>query len=231
MLTLFFLKNSIAQEVYTFCFERWKPYSFNNQQGKAVGESITLVKRATDFLGVKAEFKELPFARCLASVTSGKIMFAMHTDETESLPYIDTPISDWQLALAVTSDSHVSDLSLKMFKSLKVLVARSYQYPDKVDEFLTHINAKVKKANYYTQSDEDTRKLFNHLIYGRVEAMIVDRVWASKMKDELNLPIKLLTQDLYVQPQYIGYQNGQAKRALKLKSALDMVIKKTVELD
>ncbi|KNC68284.1 hypothetical protein AC626_05525, partial [Pseudoalteromonas rubra] len=69
----------------TVCFERWRPFSFIDQNGVARGMEVDLLKAAAKSINRSVEFTELPFKRCIANVKFGSTDFSLHVDKTDGL--------------------------------------------------------------------------------------------------------------------------------------------------
>ena len=202
--------NALSAETFRFCYERWKPFSYLNDQGQYVGESIDLVKRAIAQSNITVSFKELPFARCIAAVTAGQFDFVLHSDKNEALPFVPVPINDWKITLVFHQDSKLNNDNL--LPNTKVMLSWDYQYPDEVMQYLVSNDARLVKTKYYAKDDKSTRLLFQHLVLKRVDAMLVDRAWAEYKIKHLGLPLRISPDDVYIEPQFVGYYpNGEAK--------------------
>lgn len=206
---------------YRFCFEHWYPYSYIGSDGKYVGESIDLLRKLTKEMSQPASFVELPFARCRESVLAGDIPFILHTDPTEPISRINVPINDWRLTLAVSVDSNLTFSTLKQYDNLKVMIARTYGYPKEVMAFLASNKMKIIHSKFHTNNETQARALFAKLLLGHVDGIVVDRVWADAMREKYSIPFRLLSEDIHVEPQYIGFHPSASDRADELKAKLE----------
>lgn len=210
-------------ESFNFCYERWKPFAYVDENGRFAGESIELIRKSVAQANITVNFKELPFARCIAAVSAGQFDFILHSDKNESLPFIDIPINNWQITLAFHRDSQIKNL--KIPQNTKVMLSWDYQYPAEVMGYLSDQHARLVKTKYYAKDDESTRLLFQHLIINRVDAMLVDRVWAEYKIALLGLPLRTSNEDLYVEPQFVAYSPKEVAKAKRLEHLLREMLK------
>lgn len=201
-----------AENNYSFCFEEWTPYAYLNEQGQAAGESIDLLQQRLLPTGIHAVFKQFPYQRCIELAKNKKIDFVLYVDASDGLELMTPAIADWELTFAVRQDSSFSMAEIANSIGLKVLVARDYTYPDKLLAKMAHWPLNISKASFETENAQQVKRLFSILTSGRVDAILIDKVWADLMIATYKLPVKLLKEAVHVEPQFIGYhKDNQAK--------------------
>ncbi|AZZ95656.1 transporter substrate-binding domain-containing protein [Pseudoalteromonas sp. R3] len=210
----------IASSPISVCFERWRPFSFVDQDGIAKGEEIDLIKAAARTLNRTVQFSELPFKRCVANVKFGSTDFSLHVDKTDGLAIFSNTTTFWQLSLAVSAARFQTLDGFKAISTPRIMLATEYPYPKAVYRKLEALDARLVRRSYYEENDEHAKTFFDILTTKRVDAMLVDKQWAQHMIDKFNLPVNLLAQDFHSEPQYIGYRHSNASLAQQLEAAL-----------
>lgn len=213
---------AMASEVskMSFCYEEWQPYAYVDEKKQHVGFSVNDLKQKLAAANLPYLFTELPFPRCKQAVISGQIDFILHIDAADDLNMISQPIALWQLTFAVNDNSTMNFEDIVNTKGLKVLIARSYVYPEELEEKLVSMAAKVIKVSYYTGEKTALNRFFQRLAVGQGDLMVVDKLWAQQVARQYQLPIKVLEPVIISVPQYIGYQSHNTKLAHLLEQTL-----------
>lgn len=213
---------SLAQPTKTmsFCFEEWLPYAYTESNGEIVGNSIEAVKMALDKKQIQAQFTQLPHAQCLARVKEDNIDFVLHVDESDGLVLLDYKVADWALTFAVLKEQSTPMKEMLNDPSMKLAIARSYAYPDKVKDILSKSKIVTFKTSYNSETPEQIKRLFSLLTTQRVDALLIDKKWADLMIGRFNLPIHTLKEVMHVEPQYIGFSKRNKFKAQVLSQAL-----------
>ncbi|MCG7534296.1 transporter substrate-binding domain-containing protein [Pseudoalteromonas sp. OOF1S-7] len=204
----------------TVCFERWRPFSYTDQSGVARGQEVELIRAAARTMNRTVEFSELPFKRCVANVKFGSTDFSLHVDKTDGLAIFSDSATSWQLSLAVSAERFNSMKDFRQIDTPRIMLATEYPYPKAVYRKLEALNARLVRRSYYEESDEHAKTFFNILSTARVDAMLVDKLWAQHMVKRFNLPVVILAQDFHSEPQYIGYRHSNALLARQLEAAM-----------
>lgn len=226
--------NSLADDssLYRFCFERWWPHSFLDQYGNAQGIEIELLKAVSEEHNLTIEFSELPYQRCLDSVKNGTIDFALHIDKADDLLMLDNSYTSWSLSFAVKQGRFASIADF-IGSAPSVMMAVEYTYPDEIYQKLKKMNAIIVERSFYEQTDEDAKHFFSVLNNERIDAVLVDRRWATKMINNYQIPVVVLPEVLHEEPQFMGYMEYNRFKAAKLTKMLNSLpssVKAQIEL-
>ncbi len=209
------------QPVLSFCYEEWQPYAYVDQQGDHQGLSIDLIWQKLNAANLDYQFHQLPFPRCQLEVLSGHIDFIMYVDDTDSeFHLLSFPISYWQLTFAVAQENSMDFNELTASQGMKIIIARSYNYPGVLEKKLKQMSAQTVRVSYYTGELVALKRLFHRLTVGQGQAMVVDKVWAQQIVKKYQLPIRVFDQVLVSVPQYIGFKEGNIERAILVEQAL-----------
>ncbi len=139
--------------------------------GKAVGFSVDLVRAAFAAVGVTANYRLLPYPRCLAEAERGLVLgcFAIgrEADSFTSGKLIAhrTPMSTFILGLFVNASSKLQALRLQDMKNLRVAVAKDAAYGEMFERSTQGIRIDV--LNEITG--------LRMLARGRVDAALLDQ--------------------------------------------------------
>ncbi|MCF2909515.1 transporter substrate-binding domain-containing protein [Pseudoalteromonas sp. DL2-H2.2] len=209
-----------TSEPITVCFERWRPFSYTDSGGVARGQEVDLIRAAARSMGRTVEFNELPFKRCVASVKYGSTDFSLHVDKTDGLAIFSDSATFWQLSLAVSATRFQSSDDFRHLDTPRIMLATEYPYPKAVYQKLEALNARLVRRSYYEENDEHAKTFFNILSTARVDAILVDKLWAEHIVNRFRLPVVILAQDFHSEPQYIGYRHSNSELARQLESAL-----------
>ncbi|GLX79119.1 hypothetical protein tinsulaeT_24590 [Thalassotalea insulae] len=209
-----------SDTVVRFCYEEWQPYAYLDSEGKHRGLSIEYIEQKLKKVNINYQFRELPFPLCKQHVISGHFDFILHVDDTDNLQLLNQTIGDWQLTFAVAKNNPISYEQVLNSQGMKVLIARSYSYPEALDKKLKEMSAKVIKVSYYTGEFVALQRLFHRLTVGQAQVMVIDKVWAQQVVSKYQLPIRVFDQVLLSQPQYIGYSESNAELASIVESTL-----------
>ncbi len=204
----------------SFCYEEWRPYAFLDESKQDNGVTIDYLKQKLIAANIRYKFSELPFHLCKQAVISKKIDFILHVDENDNLALIKEPISDWELTFAVTRENELTFEEIIASQNLRIIIARSYNYPKVLEEKMIEMSAKIVKVSFYTGEATATKRLFHRLTAGQGDTMVVDRVWAQQIIKQNQLPIKVFDKLIVSVPQYIGYSTENQVAAQRLESLL-----------
>ncbi|TMP26107.1 ABC transporter substrate-binding protein [Pseudoalteromonas rubra] len=213
-------QSDVVSAPISVCFERWRPFSFIDQDGIARGQEVDLIKAAAQALNRAVEFSELPFKRCVANVKFGSTDFSLHVDKTDGLAIFSDAATFWQLSLAVSAARFKTLDEFKTISTPRIVLATEYPYPKAVYRKLEALDARLVRRSYYEENDEHAKTFFDILTTKRVDAMLVDKQWAQHMIEKFNLPVNILAQDFHREPQFIGYRHSNAPLAQQLEAAL-----------
>ncbi len=170
---------------------------------------------------VSFKFTELSFPICAQEVLSGKIDFILHVDESDSFALLPKPVSDWQLTFAVAENNPIGYEQLITSKGTKIILARTYNYPQALSDKLEEMSANMIKVSYYTGEETALRRLFYRLEMGQAQAMVVDKIWAQDVAKKYQLPIRVFEQVVVKVPQFIGYNAKNKKLAQQLAQIMN----------
>lgn len=201
----------------TLCYEEWSPYA--SREGDAdKGIVLEKLSHKAATLNWELTFFVLPHNRCVHGVESGRYDGAIFVDPSDGLTLVSEPVAYWKIGFAV-ADTHPAKTTSDVHYGVLIL-AKDYDYPELVMTKLSRLPLVKKRIQYYSQGDANTRGLFNYIIKGQADVMLVDEVWANQMKSKLRLKIRMLEPAVHVEPQYIGIKTDSAQRkALQSKLA------------
>ena len=216
------------KRIVNICFERWWPYSFSDETGFATGIEVEIIRHALRDSGFRATFHELPYRRCLAGVRDKSFDFTLYVDRSDNLPILDISFTTWKLALAVKQGRFTNYAELLDLAAPKIMISDEYSYPNAVTQRLVKINAAIIKRSYYEQNHADGRRFFSVLQSNRVDAVLVDKVWAMEIIRHHKLPVYLLPQAFHFEQQYMGYHKDNQALANHMETLLKQVSEETI---
>ncbi|CCQ12457.1 hypothetical protein PALB_33960 [Pseudoalteromonas luteoviolacea B = ATCC 29581] len=222
LLILIFCKQAISKESYSFCFERWWPYSFVDHNHRAQGIEVDLIRFGLGQHQLSATFAELPFQRCINAVKSGHIDFVLHVDLSDDLLLLTESYADWTLTLAVDK-ARLTQFNAIEKMAPTIMLAEEYTYPPAVYERLNELRATVVTRSFYEENDENATQFFSVLKNSRIDAILIDKRWAAHMISRFNLDVELLPKVFHKEPQYIGYRQDRNEKAQHLQSILSSI--------
>lgn len=236
MVICLFHSCAVAQfDTFSFCFSRWWPFSYVEEEVGAKGIQVDLLKYVLHNENISTSFTELPYKRCIDDVVSGKYDFTLHIDHTDPLNLVDHGVAVWEMALAVNvNNRHLTFESIKLQSFFSVVIAQEYTYPKEALNKLSKLNAVIVKRSFYEGSDEDARDLFDILSSSRVGAILVDKRWAEKIITQFNLPVSILPEIVHAERQFIGYADRSHDKAALLTRLMQQVTEqeiRAIEMD
>lgn len=199
------------------CYEEWRPYAYKTKSGIYTGVILDKLLKTAKSTDIQLVLHELPHTRCIEAVKGKKMDFALFVDVNDGLNLLNKKLSTWELAIATRAGEMPSEeqkLSAQYIKN--ITIARDYVYPEALNKLLVQLNKPIIKVSHYVQQKEDAYRIFRALLDYRVDAMVVDRVWANNVKSELSLPFEVSTWTLHKEPQFVGYsyQSDQKESAI-----------------
>ncbi|AUJ71872.1 MULTISPECIES: transporter substrate-binding domain-containing protein [unclassified Pseudoalteromonas] len=211
------------------CFERWWPYSFVNEQKQVRGIEVDIIKSALIGTPYRVTFHELPYRRCLAGVADGTFDFTLHVDEADGFPIIDVSFTTWLLSLAVKQGRFSNPDDFYQLAAPRVMISEDYSYPEAAVQGLKKINAAIVRRSFYEQNHDDGKKFFSVLNNNRVDAILVDKVWALEMIRRHQLEVTFLPRPFHAEQQFMGYNIANQTMARRIESLLERVPDKTIK--
>ncbi|RXF04312.1 ABC transporter substrate-binding protein [Pseudoalteromonas sp. PS5] len=196
------------EHIINICFERWWPYSFFDQHKQAQGIEVEIIKAALIDSDYKLVFHELPYRRCLAGVANNTFDFTLHVDKADGFATLNMSFTTWQLSLAVTRGRFASPDDFYQLAAPRVMISEDYNYPEQVINSLKAINAAIVERSFYEQTHEDGKIFFSVLNNNRVDAVLVDKVWALEMIKHHQLAVTFLPSPFHAEPQFMGYKSS-----------------------
>ncbi|MCG9760884.1 transporter substrate-binding domain-containing protein [Pseudoalteromonas sp. S4498] len=211
------------------CFERWWPYSFINEQKQVRGIEVDVIKSALVSSPYRVTFHELPYRRCLAGVADGTFDFTLHVDEADGFPIINVSFTTWQLSLAVKKGRFSSPDDFYQLTAPRVMISEDYSYPEAAVQGLKEIKAAIVQRSFYEQNHDDGKKFFSVLNNNRVDAVLVDKVWALEMIRRHQLEVDFLPRPFHAEQQFMGYNIANQAMAKRIESLLEKVPVKRIK--
>ncbi len=194
------------QVVYT----EWFPYTFQ-QNGKAAGFEIEILKAVLGNMNIKVEFKKYPWKRCLHELKSGKadgLVSMLKTNDREFYTYYpDTHISLSKTVLVTRTDTEISfDGSYGNLSEYSIGVIQGFGYGDTFD-----------KADYLKKDAvTNAEMLIKKLLAGRndiiAENLAVIEGFSKKMR--VQDKIRFLAPPIHTQKLFVGFSKSKGLKKL-----------------
>ena len=201
-----FMACTTSAEEISLCYEEWRPYAYKTKKGEYTGIVIDRLKASALKYNTKLKFHELPHSRCVISVKNLHIDFALFIDDTEKMHTLENSVASWDLAIITRPGQMPSEQEMLSADHIKqVIIARDYEYPQYVTDYLASIDKNILEASYYVGNDKDVIRIFSLLLQKKGDAMVVDKLWSQEVKALFNLPVEISDWVIHSEPQYIGY--------------------------
>jgi len=157
-----------AQSLIRYCFNDWPPYT-HVSEGTPTGISVRILDEASRRAGYVAEFRELPWKRCLQWVLEGKQDAVIDAAGREA--YLQGPTSFsvytntfWQRPDGVMNAPDTAQLA---GESLGLVLG--YEYGSRLER-------EIAEAGVIVDHAADDQNNAHKLAYGRLDAIIGDFV-------------------------------------------------------
>ncbi|WP_440056918.1 substrate-binding periplasmic protein (plasmid) [Pseudoalteromonas sp. T1lg65] len=221
--------DSAAMPQIRICFERWWPYSFVDDNKLPTGIEVEIIKTALGNSPYALSFYERPYRRCLSGVQNNEFDFTLHVDKSDDLPTVSVSFTTWQLAFAVKRGRFKTLGEIIRLQSPKLMISEEYTYPDVVVKKLNKLKFLLIKRSYYEENHGDGIKFFSVLDNHRVDAILVDKIWASEMIRSHQLNVELLSTPLHSEKQYMGFKKGREDFVVPIEQYLKTVKPETIQ--
>lgn len=189
-----------TQKPLTFCFENWEPYSFIDENEKANGLSIYLIKLAAEKLHIPIEFKLLPWKRCLLKVKNGQIDAVIDAAKRDAFLQGPTALAFYTNAIWVHTHDPLTDLP-----SLSVLSDRRAGYIDGYTYNDSYMSISGIKIDY----SPDHATVLRKLDAARVDFAIADYVTTKHFLRKTPLNIRELRPFPSINPLYLSFHKSR----------------------
>lgn len=168
-----------------YCFNFWFPYT-REVDGRVEGISIDILREATARAGMRAEFAQLPWKRCLETVRRGEIDAVVDAAERPDLLQGPTSFSVYTNTFWVREDFPADEFDPAALAGKEIGLVDGYLYPEKLWEDLRSLGATI-------DSSVDDGTNIRKLAFGRVDAIIGDYVSTLVFVRENGLKLKPLS--------------------------------------
>lgn len=167
-----------------YCFNDWPPYAMMTD-GEAGGISVEILREATKRAGMKANFVELPWKRCLEMVRRGSLDAVIDAAERPDFRQGEVSFSYYTNTFWVREDFPIDSLDFTALAGKTIGVIDGYVYPDALMEDIGRAGMRIE-----TSIDDGTN--IRKLAFGRVDSIIGDYVATLRFAEENGLALKPL---------------------------------------
>lgn len=208
-------------ETLSICFEQWTPYAAQKSSGAFTGVVVERLISSANNNKLNIELSQLPYKRCISLVKRQKIDVALFVPEGGELEIHKKELVNWQIGIATREVVNNRQIFYRTDFS-SVIIGRDYTYPPAVINTLKHHNKQIIPHSKYFTNNQEIQSLFEVLINGKADAIVVDVLWARAFKRSSGLEFYVSDWLLGSQPQYAGFSErlSEKKRAI-LDTLLD----------
>lgn len=191
-----------AQTPLTFCFEKWEPYTFIDENKKASGLSIHLIEIAAKKLDIAVKFVYLPWKRCLSSVENGRMDAVIDAAKRDVFLQGPTTLAYYTNTIWV----HTYD-ALHTLPSLIALKERRAGYIDGYSYSPDYMSIPGVRIDYSPDQETVLRKLDA----ARVDFAVADYVTSKHLLKTKPLHVRELRPFPAVNPLYLSFHKSRVK--------------------
>lgn len=178
MLATLLVQASAAPTVTIGAEDDWAPYSYG-RDGHARGFAVDVVREAYALAGVTAQFKSLPYSRCMAETKAGRLLacFDAVPNSLVAPHYLwpQQPLFATHMNVYARAGSTERNLRARDLEGRTVGVQRDYEYGDAFD-----LNTRIVRR-VVDKNEHGFRMLqVGRLDFMAAEARIADALFRSK---------------------------------------------------
>lgn len=196
----------------SFCFNNWAPYALYDEGG-ASGISVDILRAAATRAGLRAEFEELPWNRCLAMVQQGDIDAVMDAATRPGFIQGPTSFSKYTNTFWVREDSPIKELSFSALRGLSVGLVDGYVYPDTLTKA-------IEDAGMVVETSVDDATAIRKLAFGRIDSIVADHIGTRHFIREHNVRIRALDPAHSADPLYPSFHPAAVEKQRAMDAAL-----------
>ena len=201
-----------AEEVLRYCFNQWPPYSMM-RQGEATGISVEILTEATRRAGLRAQFTELPWNRCLDQVRQGQIDAVVDAAARPEFLQGSTSVSYYSNTIWVRDTDGLRNYAPALLKGRKVGLVHGYEYPPSLLKELDDAGAEFDRS-----VDDPTN--IRKLAFGRIDAIVADLASTIVFVRKHGLSLRPLRPTHSADPLYPSFNPKAAARQVRIDKAL-----------
>lgn len=167
-------------------------------EGEVQGISVDIAREATRRAGLEVRFQELPWNRCLEMVRQGRMDAVLDAAPREKFITVATSFSSYTNTVWVRSDDPQERLDFAALAERRMGLVDGYWYPD-------DLLARIYEAGMEIDRSVDERTAIRKLAFGRVDAIVADRVVTQQFANRYNLSLRPLVPDHSSDPLYMSF--------------------------
>lgn len=205
--------------IFRVAYTEWFPYTYS-EKGQAAGFEIDIFRAVAAEMGIQAEFRNLPWKRCLLSLQDGRsdmlISMLKTADREHYAIYPETHISISKTMLFVTQDNLIPfDGSVEALKGYSIGVIKGFSYGEAFD-----------RAGYLNRDEAiDAEMLIRKLIGRRNDVAVENQavIAAASRKMGVRGRIRFLYPPIHMNKLYVGF--SKASGLTELSTAFSDTLK------
>lgn len=190
-------------EPITICGNEWLPFTKVDGPNIVGGISYEIHKEIFKRLAIEAEYKFLPWNRCLSAVESGTVAAITDANPRPNLVAGPSPISFYPVALWVRADMPKTSFTHDELAGVAVGAVQGYQLPDDL----------IAQAKWKLDLASDPETALKKLQAGRYDYYIGDTIETEGLVQKLGFAAKPLTPLLFRDQQYLLFGKKYEKLA------------------
>lgn len=201
-----------AADTVSFCSDHWPPYSALSD-GEIRGISVDVAREAARRAGLTAKFQELPWNRCLEMVRQGLMDAVLDAAPREEFVTVSTSVSSYTNTLWVRAGSGLTRMDFSELAGLRMGLVDGYWYPE-------DLMAKITGAGMIIDRSVDEATAIRKLAFGRVDAIVADRIVTRHFANRHNLALRALVPDHSSDMLYMSFNSEKAGLRDRIDTAL-----------
>lgn len=227
IVTLLAAAGHAAEPITIVRGQDFPPYHYMDETGKEAGFEIEMIQTVARQMGIRVQFKQYPWSRCILLVKTGRadaMMNLFKTTAREEFLFFSDNIIGYEtnsfFTLAKARPDY--DGNPESLKTLKIGAIRNYSYGSRYDSIT---------FPFYFQLETE-QQLVKALLNKRVDVIIGNKLVIMILAKETIASdrIKALTPDVSREPLYLGFSRVQGHQALSERfSSILMQFKSTKE--
>lgn len=184
-----------------FCFNQWSPYA-TVRNGEVVGISVEILREAAKQAGLVAVFTELPWNRCLKSVSDGEMDAVLDAAARDNFLQGPTSVTRYSNTFWVREGDDAVSFTLAVLRGRDLGLVDGYVYPPSLLSL-------IEKAGTGIEYSIDDANNIRKLAFGRVDAIIGDLVGTAVFAREHRFDVRPLHPSHSVDLLYHSFNMGR----------------------
>jgi polar amino acid transport system substrate-binding protein len=207
------MANETQGAVVVFCYSSWPPYA-HVRDGAMDGLSVRVLKEAALRAGLRAEFHDRPWKRCLNEVRHGRMDAVIDAAARDGFLYGPTSFSTYTNTFWVRQDSTLQEFTLDAFQGKLVGMVDGYAYPD----------ALSKNPPFSVDFSVDEQTMLRKLATERVDAVVADLVSTTRNASMNKLAVRPLLPSHSVDRLYPSFHKNRRELHARIDAALRQML-------